>query len=163
MPAQESGADAENFYYSFNYGPAHVIALDSERGDFSHQLRQYTWLESELQSVDRSVTPWVLVTFHRPWYCSNTAHPGSGDAMRDSYEDLFYKYGVDVNLVGHTHAYERTKPMYKVCDSVLPHHLLSQFRLPFLHFSSSFLLSPSSFPLLLSRPPSSPSPFISNS
>src|SRR5262249_1758746 len=29
------------------------------------------------------------------------------------YEELLYKYGVDINLVGHTHAYERTQPMYK--------------------------------------------------
>lgn len=35
---------------------------------------QYTWLEAELASVDRSLTPWLIVQFHAPWYNSNTAH-----------------------------------------------------------------------------------------
>jgi len=112
MPASESGASDGNFYYSFNFGPVHFIALNSERGDFSHSLPQYTWLEKDLASVNRAVTPWVFASYHRPWYCSNKAHPGSGDAMKDSYEDLFYKYNVDISFVGHTHAYERTKPIY---------------------------------------------------
>jgi hypothetical protein len=113
MPAQESKANDGNFYYSYNYGPVHFIILNSERGDFDHSLPQYQWLESDLASVDRSVTPWVFASFHRPWYCSNKAHPGSGDLMKNSYEDLFYKYKVDISFVGHTHAYERTYPMYQ--------------------------------------------------
>ena len=33
--------------------------------------------------------------------------------MRDLYEELFHKYGVDIVLAGHTHAYERMYPIYK--------------------------------------------------
>jgi len=113
MPAHESGASDGNFYYSYNFGGIHFIILNSERGDFSHSLPQYQWLVRDLASVDRKVTPWVFASFHRPWYCSNMAHPGSGDAMKDSYEDVFYQYKVDISFVGHTHAYERTLPMYK--------------------------------------------------
>ena len=32
---------------------------------------QYDWLVSDLSSVDRSVTPWVVLYGHRPMYCTN--------------------------------------------------------------------------------------------
>lgn len=114
MPAYESGAYDGNFYYSFNYGPVHFIILNSENASFDHSLPEYQWLQKDLASIDRLSTPWVFASYHRPWYCSNKAHPGSGDAMKAAYEDLFYQYKVDISFVGHTHAYERTLPMYKV-------------------------------------------------
>jgi len=112
-PATESGGVEGNLFYSFDYGPIHFIALSSEYVEFWHFLAQYQWLEKDLASVDRSKTPWIFTSWHRPWYCSNNAHQGSGSWMMDSYEDLLYKHKVDINFVGHVHAYERTHPIYK--------------------------------------------------
>ena len=35
---------------------------------------QYTWLEEDLATVDRSRTPWLIVLLHAPWYNSYNAH-----------------------------------------------------------------------------------------
>eukprot|EP01126_Amoeba_proteus_P044311 TRINITY_DN4919_c0_g2_i1.p1 TRINITY_DN4919_c0_g2~~TRINITY_DN4919_c0_g2_i1.p1 ORF type:complete len:400 (+),score=68.84 TRINITY_DN4919_c0_g2_i1:74-1273(+) len=113
MPSEETGSSEGNLYYSFDYGPVHFIALNSEAVVFWHWLKQYSWLEKDLASVNRQETPWVFVFWHRPWYCSNVDHQGSASWMREDYEDLLYKYKVDINFVGHVHAYERTKPIYK--------------------------------------------------
>lgn len=112
MPAVESGADEGNLFYSFDYGPIHVIALSSEMPFFYHWLEQYRWLEKDLASIDRTKTPWVFTTWHRPFYCSNTVHWESDESMRLSYEELLYKYRIDISFTGHIHAYERTAPMY---------------------------------------------------
>jgi hypothetical protein len=55
-------------YYSFDYGNAHMIALESEAQDFS---AQYDWLKQDLAQVNRTVTPWIIGFWHRPWYSSN--------------------------------------------------------------------------------------------
>ena len=60
-------------------------------------------------SVDRAATPWLIVMMHAPFYNSNSAHAlGAELAMRLTYEPLLLKYGVDVVLSGHVHAYERS-------------------------------------------------------
>jgi len=112
MPANESGATEGNLYYSFDYGPIHVIALSSEMPFFWHWLDQYQWLQKDLAKIDRKKTPWVFTTWHRPFYCSNTVHWQSDESMRQSYEDLLYQHHVDISFTGHIHAYERTTPIY---------------------------------------------------
>jgi Calcineurin-like phosphoesterase len=91
MPSKESGAKFGNMYYSWNIGPVHLIALNSESLEFWHTadpMEQYEWLKADLASVDRTVTPWVMSFWHTPWYCSNTHHQGSGNDMKDSYEEV---------------------------------------------------------------------------
>ena len=67
------GSDHNGVFYSFNYGPAHIIALSSEA--YFWQLweteGQFAWLKEDLNSVDRDVTPWIITMAHRPMYCSN--------------------------------------------------------------------------------------------
>ena len=55
--------------YSFDYGMVHFIMMSTEH-DFSPESQQYLWLEKDLQSVDRSKTPWVIIGGHRAMYCS---------------------------------------------------------------------------------------------
>lgn len=106
MPYEESGSDS-NLYYSFNVASSvHVIMLGSYT-DFESNSAQYKWLVADLAKVDRSVTPWLIVLFHAPWYNTNTAHQGEGESMRKAMEALLYKARVDVIFVGHVHAYER--------------------------------------------------------
>lgn len=38
-----------------------------------------------------------------PWYCSSLKHEESGEDMLDSYEDIFYQYGVNLVISGHVH------------------------------------------------------------
>jgi acid phosphatase type 7 len=106
MPYEESGSTS-NLYYSFNVaGAVHVIMLGSYT-QYGSNSDQYKWLVSDLAKVDRSVTPWLIVLLHAPWYNTNTAHQGEGEKMRKVMEAVLYKSRVDVVFAGHVHAYER--------------------------------------------------------
>lgn len=41
---------------------------------YSRSSAQYAWLLRDLAAVDRARTPWLIVSFHAPWYNSNYAH-----------------------------------------------------------------------------------------
>jgi hypothetical protein len=101
-----------NLYYSFNYQNVHVLVLNSESLNEFHWSAMYQFAKSDLESVNRKITPWVFVAFHHPFFCSNVAHNDSNWFMRIEYEDLFHDNKVDMILQGHVHAYERTYPMY---------------------------------------------------
>lgn len=103
-----------NSFYSFNSGSMHSIFVNCySTNDINSE--QYKWLERDLSSVNRDITPWVIVSVHCPWYSSNTAHYQEKHTveMKNNMEDLFYKHHVNVVLAGHVHAYERSYPVYK--------------------------------------------------
>ncbi|KAI1430824.1 Metallo-dependent phosphatase-like protein [Xylaria sp. CBS 124048] len=116
------------FWYSFEYGMLHYIMIDTETdfydapdepggtdglnsGPFGRTARQQlAFLEADLQSVDRSVTPWVVVGGHRPWY---TVGGHACMACQRAFEPILYKYGVDLGIFGHEHNSQRFMPVYK--------------------------------------------------
>ena len=102
------------FWYSFDVGPVHVLMFSTEH-DFLNTSTQYNWIERDLQSVNRSHTPWIIVGSHRPMYISQLDYPDLqiGAMLQLHLEPLFYKYKVDLNLYAHLHAYERTCAMYQ--------------------------------------------------
>lgn len=121
MPSKESGSNALNMHYSFNYGTVHFISIDTETGfsgseeetkyvlpcgGFEEQLN---WLEQDLIKANNDKYDWIFVQGHHPMYQGNFTDFNFQKAM----EDLFYKYNVDVYFSGHIHSYERTYPVYK--------------------------------------------------
>lgn len=70
---------------------------------------QYQWLARDLANVDRSKTPWVIVMGHRPMYSSQVS--SYQNYLREAFEGLMLKNGVDVYLAGHIHWYERLLPL----------------------------------------------------
>eukprot|EP00045_Choanoeca_perplexa_P008355 m.77324 g.77324 ORF g.77324 m.77324 type:complete len:690 (-) comp14462_c0_seq1:72-2141(-) len=101
------------FWYSYDYGSVHFIMMSSEH-DCSKGSQQYTWLERDLNTVDRSKTPWVVLMAHRPMYSSET-YLGDYEVavgMQHEFEDLIYQK-VDLALYGHYHSHERTCPVYR--------------------------------------------------
>ena len=52
---------------------------------------------------------------HCPWYSSNVNHYADSQTilMRESMEDMFYQYNVNIVFNGHVHDYERTYPVYR--------------------------------------------------
>eukprot|EP00927_Polykrikos_kofoidii_P034635 TRINITY_DN29349_c0_g1_i1.p1 TRINITY_DN29349_c0_g1~~TRINITY_DN29349_c0_g1_i1.p1 ORF type:complete len:510 (-),score=51.57 TRINITY_DN29349_c0_g1_i1:214-1743(-) len=130
MPGQGDlvhGRKGNNVYYSFDAGPAHVVAFSSEV--YMWQLwdvaQQFEFLKRDLASVDRSKTPWVLVMAHRPMYCSNKdgddctkLHANLREGLPVlggrffALEPLFQEHHVDLALWAHEHSYERTWPVY---------------------------------------------------
>ena len=106
---------------------AHVIMLDTETDitnapdnnnvihGFGRKGQQHDFLEADLASVDRRVTPWVIVAGHRPWYVTGL---GSCGQCRDYFEEILFRYGVDLAIFGHRHHSERFIPVYRdVADS----------------------------------------------
>lgn len=99
MPFVESRSTS-NLYYSFDVAGAHVVMLGSYT-DFG------VVMVADLGVVDRRRTPWFVALIHAPWYSTNLAHQGEGEARRTSMEEMLYKARVDVFFSGHFHAYER--------------------------------------------------------
>lgn len=113
------------FWYSFEYGMAHFVMIDTETdfpsapdehyplysGPFGAHDQQLAFLEADLASVDRTVTPWVVVSGHRPWYTTGGSSKAC-EPCRAAFEQLFYKYGVDLAIFGHVHNAQRHLPVY---------------------------------------------------
>ncbi|EGX91003.1 acid phosphatase, putative [Cordyceps militaris CM01] len=134
------------FWYSFEYGMAHIVMIDTETdfenapdavggsegldsGPFGAPNQQLEFLEADLASVDRGVTPWLVVAGHRPWYAANG--PGC-TSCKAAFEHVFYKYGVDVAVFGHVHNSQRYLPVYDgvadpagLDDPEAPMHIVS--------------------------------------
>lgn len=102
LPAGGGGKDNEE-WYSFDYGNAHFISLNSNN---RYAADQQTWLEKDLASA-AGKAPWIFVFFHNPPY-SSSSH-GSEFATMPKWIEAFEKYGVDMVFNGHDHVYERSK------------------------------------------------------
>lgn len=106
VPHLASGSGSP-LYYSFNMAGVHFVMLGSYT-DYDEGSPQYRWLQADLAAMDRSVTPWLVAAMHKPWYCSNKHHLGSGDDIAAALEPLLWAHSADVVFQGHVHAYERT-------------------------------------------------------
>jgi acid phosphatase type 7 len=92
-------------YYSFDVGPAHFVALDTE----APLGPQVLWLERDLAAAAR---PFTIVYLHRPPY--NGGRHGPAMNVRAAFAPLFEAYGVDLVLAGHDHNYQRLSPPGRV-------------------------------------------------
>lgn len=84
--------------YSFNYGNAHFVVLDTE----SNIKKQTEWLQKDLAAADRE---WIIASIHRP------AYGGNQNDKTDDWVALFDQYHVDLVLQGHNHEYSRSFPL----------------------------------------------------
>jgi acid phosphatase type 7 len=107
--------NAERFY-SFDYGPVHFVALDTEAAFLSTARRQeqIAWLIDDLERSQH--LPWRVVFFHRPPYSSGAEH-GSDLTIRQAFTPIFEQYNVQLVLTGHEHSYERTVPWRASTDT----------------------------------------------
>jgi hypothetical protein len=104
-------------YYSVNYGPVHLIALDTEMREpsglqlFDGKGLQVEWLKADLAA---NKLPWVVVYFHKPPY-SKGSHDSDVEldmkSLREHVNPIFEQYKVDLVIAGHSHVYERSYPM----------------------------------------------------
>lgn len=90
-PSFPDSKQHDNHYYSFDLGPVHVVAWNSEAFfypqyfDAAYADRMYEWLAFDLKSVNRSLTPWVVAHAHRPMYCAESrASNESGESRCDA-------------------------------------------------------------------------------
>ncbi|CAN8266639.1 unnamed protein product [Cochlearia groenlandica] len=106
------GPESRNLYYSYDMGSVHFVYISTET-DFLKGGKQYGFITSDLESVNRSKTPFVVVQGHRPMYTTSTK--GRDILLRqkmiEHLEPLFVKNNVTVALWGHVHRYERFCPI----------------------------------------------------
>ena len=101
-------------YYSFNHQNVHFLAMATVKNkiipyDMTSQQYQFVKNDLELARSNKSID-WIIVYSFKPFYSSNTTHPG-GEELRNSYHPLFDKYKVDLVLQAHNHNYQRTYPI----------------------------------------------------
>ena len=111
-------------YYSFDYKNIHFLAMATAKNTlipYTVNSTQYQFVKNDLKSAheNKSIN-WIIVYTFRPFYSSNTTHPGE-EEMRDAYHPLFDETGVDLVLQAHNHNYQRTYPIsYNVTKPSTP-------------------------------------------
>jgi acid phosphatase type 7 len=72
----KNSGSSNMMWYSFDHGLAHIATIDTELYFYCYEMNsaayckkmisdQLAWLQQDLSSVDRSVTPWVIVMGHK--------------------------------------------------------------------------------------------------
>ena len=106
-PTQRSGSE---YWYSFDYGPARFIILDSNDG-VPPGSAQYEWFVRELADAAKRAR-WIFLFFHEPPYseCWAGGYYDGEESLRRDLVPIIEKYKVDIVFAGHTHDYERGLP-----------------------------------------------------
>lgn len=92
-----------NRWYSFDAGPVHVLALDYHFEGERHP--QYQFARKDLLE---SKAPWKVVMVHNPIFNFGGHNEDWGHRH---YLPLFHEAKVDLVLSGHSHTYERYRPV----------------------------------------------------
>lgn len=119
----EQKTTAQGYYYSFIYGNAKFVILNTNNNP-SGALdgEQLNWLTEELKSNE---SDWLFVGMHAPLYSIGQwgADPNKNEqsrALRAQLRALFAEYGVDMVFQGHDHLLSCTNPIDKDGKPVLP-------------------------------------------
>ena len=92
--------------YSFDYGDAHFLCLDSNRYIDPNDAAMQAWIASDLSKTDAL---WRFVVFHHPPFNVGNEHY-TVQHMR-VLAPLFEAHDVDIVLGGHEHNYQRSRPL----------------------------------------------------
>jgi len=106
------GGDYSKRWYSFDYGNSHFVTLDSNILESSNLYeKQMEWLEEDLKNNNDK--KFIFVAFHHPFWTTATEYGSMEENLPEGHFNaknwlpIFEKYGVDVVINGHIHAYER--------------------------------------------------------
>jgi uncharacterized protein (TIGR03437 family) len=112
FPQQAANASEHGRYYSFDWGNAHFVSLDSNdalRDAVDGRGEMLSWLDRDLQGASKF---WRIVFIHHPGY-SVGKHRDEPEAqlIRRHVAPILDKYSVPLMLNGHEHSYQRTMPI----------------------------------------------------
>jgi hypothetical protein len=109
-------------FYSFDVGPVHLVVIDDAwvvspstdpDGPGTYAGALSAWLDADLAkaNANRANVPWII-TMHHHSELSSANHGDDADVLRGRkfLMPIWDKYQVDLNIAGHDHNYERSKP-----------------------------------------------------
>ncbi len=100
----------EKTYYSVDLNNVHVTFMDAYT-DYTPGTVQHQFIENDLKNAfNNPKIDWTIVVEPVPIFTSPSKHP-SDLSIRNIYQPLFDKYGVDIVLSGDNHNYQRTFPL----------------------------------------------------
>jgi hypothetical protein len=91
--------------YSFDYGDAHFLCLDSNVYVDPTSPGWAEFIERDLTHTDAI---WKIVVYHHPAF--NVGHNHYTEQQMRVLSPLFERLGVQIVLSGHEHVYQRTRP-----------------------------------------------------
>jgi hypothetical protein len=92
--------------YSFDYGDAHFLCLDSNVYVDPTDPAWHSYIEADLGGTDAR---WKFVVYHHPAF--NVGQEHYTEQHMRVLSPLFELHGVDIVLSGHEHTYQRTRPL----------------------------------------------------
>ena len=118
---------APGSYYSYNYGNAHFVCLDSNfksalyvEDDSLYIEDQIAWLKKDLETHAHQYK-WLIAYWHNPIYSMHYKHhshdSSESPVMRNVFAPILEEYGVDLVFYGHNHFYQRSHLLNGVYDT----------------------------------------------
>ncbi len=97
-------------YYSHDFKNIHFISMSTEH-PFVKGSIQYDFIKSDLEksSMNHNID-WIIIHQHKPLY-STLQDKKEAEELRDTYQQLFQHYDVDLVISSHNQYYERTYPL----------------------------------------------------
>ena len=110
----------DNLFYNLDKPPIKFININSEVYYFDSLKpsiqTQTNFIKSQIESLNRTKYPWLIVTGHRPMYCSSNDNDYCAswktDPLRLALEKLMFDSNITLYISGHEHNYERSCPIY---------------------------------------------------
>jgi Calcineurin-like phosphoesterase len=97
-------------YYSHDFKNMHFISMSTEH-PFEVGSTQYKFIKNDLEnSSQNSNIDWIIIHQHKPLY-STLQDKKEAEQLRDTYQQLFQHYDVDLVISSHNQYYERTYPI----------------------------------------------------
>ena len=92
--------------FSFDYGDAHIVGVNSEATERATRDTIVPWLDADLRATRQR---WKVVYLHRPPFSSG--HYGEDAKIKRTLVPVFERHQVDLVLSGHDHNYQRNRPI----------------------------------------------------
>jgi hypothetical protein len=114
IPADDSPRRLKDYpTYAFGYGHAFFVLFDS---DIASDPLQFTWVQNQIEHLDRTRFPLIVAVFHHPIFSSGphggkTLEPASV-ALRNLYMPMFRRNHVRLLLTGHDHLFDHFAELY---------------------------------------------------
>jgi hypothetical protein len=112
-------------FFSVDVGPVHIIVIDDAwigfpNGDPDFVSVFTEWLRADLDAAkaNRANVPWIVPVHHHHEY-SVSNHGDDDDVLkvRAFFTPIWDEYHVDMVINGHSHNYERSKPLTGPADN----------------------------------------------